>query len=115
MSAVLVLTQEVSRAPSAPVQPASGVFTAMREMEPSTAVVDPALKPNQPRKRMNTPRAASVRLWPGMGLGFPPLPNFPIRGPAQWLQRGQPILRRSEQLWSLRSLWNHGWPTMHLR
>jgi hypothetical protein len=52
---------------TAPAAAERNVFIAMRAMEPSPVVVEPGLNPNQPTKRMNTPSAASVRLWPGIG------------------------------------------------
>ena len=49
---------------------------------PSIATVEPPLKPNQQNHRINTPRAAIVRLCPGIALGLPFLSYLPIRGPS---------------------------------
>ena len=46
------------------------------------ATVLQPLKPNQQNQRMKTPRAAAVRLWPGMARALPSFPYFPIRGPS---------------------------------
>src|SRR3989339_1193591 len=61
--------------------PASVVVTAITAMPafvPET--VEPGLKPYQPNHRMNTPSAASGRLWPLMGFMLFPT-YFPILGP----------------------------------
>ena len=42
---------------------------------------EPGLNPNQPNHKINTPRQANVRLWPGIAFDFPSLPYFPKRGP----------------------------------
>ncbi len=44
-------------------------------------MVEPGLKPNQPSQSTNRPITASDMLWPGMALGLPSLPYFPMRGP----------------------------------
>ena len=59
------------------------VFTAtmaMRVFEPAS--VEPALKPNQPKARMNVPSNASGMLWPGIGCALPNLSNLPTRAPS---------------------------------
>ena len=47
----------------------------------SKLTVEPGLKPNQPSHRTNRPMTASDMLWPGIALGLPSLPYFPMRGP----------------------------------
>ena len=49
-------------APSAPAPAARNVLAAMMAIPGPPAVVEPALKPNQPNHRMNTPSAASGML-----------------------------------------------------
>ncbi len=48
---------------------------------PEAPNVLPGLKPNQPKARMNVPRMARIRLWPGIVLAEPSLLYLPIRGP----------------------------------
>ena len=43
--------------------------------------VDPGLKPNQPKARMNVPITTSTMLCPGSGRAVPSGPYFPWRGP----------------------------------
>ena len=76
-------TQEVIIAAKAPAAADRLVVTAMYvKLAPSglISVVLPALKPNQPSQRMNTPKAAIGMLCPGIGIVFP-FRYFPIRGP----------------------------------
>ena len=54
---------------------------AMRFTSPEAASCEPGLNPNHPSQRMNTPRAAMVRLCPGMARLLPSLPYLPMRGP----------------------------------
>ena len=59
-------------AANAPVAEASIVFTAMTPIRKSPpARVEPALKPNQPKARINVPITAMGILCPGIGLGLP--------------------------------------------
>ena len=44
--------------------------------------VEPGLNPNQPSQRMNTPKATSPGLCPGIKVGEPSSWNFPKRGPS---------------------------------
>ena len=60
----------------APAAAAKLVLTKIRAMDLSAVVVEPGLNPNQPSHRMNTPRAASGMLWPGIGLHFAVLAVF---------------------------------------
>ena len=48
---------------------------------PLIETVEQPLNPNHANQRMNTPRAASVRLWPGIALTEPSSPYFPMRAP----------------------------------
>ena len=47
----------------------------------SMASSEPALKPNQPNHRMNTPTTTKPMLWPGIALGEPSGAYLPMRGP----------------------------------
>ena len=49
---------------------------------PVAETVEHPLNPNQQNQRINTPKAPSVKLCPGIALGFPSLSYFPIRGPS---------------------------------
>ena len=72
-----------SEAASAPVAEASIVLTATMLIRKSPpARVEPALKPNHPKARMNVPRTAIGMLWPGMALEEPSLLYLPMRGPS---------------------------------
>ena len=74
--------QLVTMAPMAPAAAARLVTKAMRaKLPPSIEVVEPALKPNHPSQRMNTPMAASGMLWPTMALALPSALNLPLRAP----------------------------------
>ena len=69
-------------AANAPVAEASMVLVATTPMRRSVpASVEPALKPNHPKARMNVPMTAMGMLCPGIGLGLPSLLYFPVRGP----------------------------------
>ena len=60
---------------------ASIVLTTTNEMRRSVpASVEPGLKPNQPKARMNVPSTTIGMLWPGIACGFP-LTYLPMRGP----------------------------------
>ena len=66
----------------------AGATVVVRYTEPrvATSVAAAPLKPYQPSQRINTPRAAITRLWPGKALTFITLPflslsNLPILGP----------------------------------
>src|SRR5436190_1422250 len=66
-----------------PAAPASIVFVAMTPMRKSEpASVEPALKPNHPKARMNVPISAIGMLWPGIALTLPSALYFPRRGPS---------------------------------
>ena len=54
---------------------------AMRLTSPEAASCEPGLNPNHPNHRMNTPKAAAIRLWPGIAWLLPSLPYLPRRGP----------------------------------
>ena len=56
-------------------------MTAIDVTTTSAASCDPGLNPNQPTSRMNTPMMANGTEWPGIALGFPSAPYFPMRGP----------------------------------
>ena len=80
------LIQLTIKARNPPVQAARLVVRNTCEMAvwspyPAAASCEPGLKPNHPNQRMNTPRQASVRLWPGMAFDFPSFPYLPKRGP----------------------------------
>ena len=49
---------------------------------PVIDTVEQPLNPNQANQRMNTPSAASVRLWPGMAFTEPSLLYLPMRAPS---------------------------------
>src|SRR5258706_15262495 len=67
-----------------PAAPASIVFVAMTPMRRSEpANVDPALKPNQPKARMNVPTNAIGMLCPGMAFTLPSAAYLPRRGPSK--------------------------------
>src|SRR5207249_4768393 len=76
------LSHTYSIAVALPAAPASIVFVAMTPMRRSEpANVDPALKPNHPKARMNVPTNAIGMLWPGIALAAPSALYFPRRGP----------------------------------
>src|SRR5438876_10503458 len=54
-------------------------ITPMRKSDPAS--VDPGLKPNHPKHRMNVPTSAMGRLWPGIAFADPSLLYLPRRGP----------------------------------
>ena len=51
----------------------------MRRSPPAS--VEPGLKPNQPKARMNVPASAIGMSWPGIGTDSPSLVYLPMRGP----------------------------------
>src|SRR2546426_8457622 len=55
-------------------------ITPMRRSEPAS--VEPALKPNHPKARMNVPTSAIGILCPGIALAVPSAVYFPRRGPS---------------------------------
>src|SRR5262249_32631413 len=72
----------VTIADSDATQPASMVFTTMKLMRRSVpANVEPGLKPNQPKARINVPRQTRGTLCPGIACGLPCESYFPIRAP----------------------------------
>ena len=95
---------ETSMAKIEPLHAAKNVFTAMRETVPSAVVVEPALKPNQPKNRMNTPKAAIPQVVAG---------NSPwravqgilaqARADHEGAGQGRPSLQPSGPPWSRRS------------
>ncbi len=86
-SGFLMTIHDVTTAPSTPAAAARFVFNATYAKKPtppkSTLSVEPGLNPNQPNQRMITPSVVNAMLWPGIALGFPSAPNFPIRGPSR--------------------------------
>ena len=54
----------------------------MSVSSPVMETVEQPLNPNHPNHRMNTPRAASVRLCPGIAFTEPSLLYLPIRAPS---------------------------------
>ena len=80
-SATPVLSQMIAVAPTTPAAAAIKVFMARNGTNSSAASSEPALKPNQPNQRMNTPITAYPMLWPGIARGLPSSPYLPIRGP----------------------------------
>ena len=48
---------------------------------PVIEVVEHPLNPNQQNHNINTPRAPTVMLWPGIAFALPSLLYLPIRGP----------------------------------
>ena len=81
------LIQEVNMVPRPPHTAARLVvrntwLMATRFTSPEAASWEPGLNPNHPNQRMNTPRAAAMRLWPGMAVLLP-LRYLPRRGPRQ--------------------------------
>ena len=48
---------------------------------PVIETVEQPLKPNHANQRMNTPSAASVRLWPGIAFTVPSSSYLPMRAP----------------------------------
>ena len=77
-----VRSQFSAVAPMVPAHAASTVLSATNITISSAASSEPALKPNQPNHRMNTPRMASVTLWPGMVRDVPSAAYLPMRGPS---------------------------------
>ena len=66
--------------PAAPASMVLVAITPMRRSDP--AKVEPALKPNHPKARMNVPINAIGMLWPGIALTVPSALYFPRRGPS---------------------------------
>ena len=62
---------------------ATAAKVVVEKIAATSATVPPAapLKPYQPNQRMNTPRAPSVMLWPGMALDLPLASYLPMRAP----------------------------------
>ena len=76
------LAYRVSIEAIAPAMPANIVLTTTMLIRRSVpAKVEPGLKPNQPKARMNVPATTIGTWWPGIGSGLPSLANFPSRGP----------------------------------
>ena len=62
--------------------PAIMVLTATMPMRPSPPASElPALKPNQPKARMNVPSCTIGMSCGRMALTLPSAPYFPMRGP----------------------------------
>ena len=62
--------------------PASIVFTTTKLMRKSVpASVEPGLKPNQPKAKMNVPSHDHRHVVPRHGFGLPCASNLPMRGP----------------------------------
>ena len=57
------------------------ILPAVTMASPSMLTVEAPLNPNQQNQRINTPKAPTVRLCPGMALDLPLFEYFPIRGP----------------------------------
>ena len=49
---------------------------------PVIETVEQPLNPNHANQSMNTPKAPTVKLWPGIAWAFPSLEYLPIRGPS---------------------------------
>src|SRR5262245_59678903 len=82
VSGLRPLSMSVSMAASDPTQPASMVFTTTKLMRRSVpANVEPGLKPNQPKARVNVPSTTMGTLCPGMASGLPCESYFPMRAP----------------------------------
>ena len=65
-----------------PAAAAKQVVTRVKEVNSGSAErTEPPLNPNHPNQRIKTPAAAKGMLWRGIALGFPSLPNLPIRAP----------------------------------
>ena len=75
------LNQETSIAAMVPVTAEILVIKAIRPIDPSPTVVEPALKPNQANQRMKTPKDAIGILCPGIALTIPPGPYLPFLAP----------------------------------
>lgn len=80
-SGLPVLSQTTAPAVSVLAAAATIVLRATTITTPSAASSEPALNPNHPNQRMNTPRTAIGMEWPGIGRGAPSGPYFPSRGP----------------------------------
>ena len=57
------------------------ILPALTIASPSILTVEAPLNPNQQNQRINTPKAPTVRLCPGIAFDLPSLPYLPIRGP----------------------------------
>src|SRR5882672_6783416 len=67
----------------APVADASIVLTTLMALRRSVpARLEPGLKPNQPKARMNVPMTHIAMLCAGMTFGLPSLLYLPMRGPS---------------------------------
>src|SRR5881296_773584 len=66
--------------PAAPASMVLVAITPMRRSEPAS--VEPALKPNHPKARMNVPTSAIGMLCPGIALAVPSALYLPRRGPS---------------------------------
>ena len=83
MSIVFSLICEATNAPITPPAAPSIVTTATSARRPSVIPsVEPALKPNQPKNRMSTPRPTSGIECPGITRGLPSGPYLSLRGPS---------------------------------
>ena len=58
------------------------LLAANIDSSPVIETVEQPLNPNQANQRINTPKAPSVRLCPGIACALPSLEYFPIRGPS---------------------------------
>ena len=57
------------------------ILPALTIASPSILTVEAPLNPNQQNQRINTPKAPTVRLCPGIAFDLPPFVYLPIRGP----------------------------------
>ena len=80
-SGFLNIIHAVNMAAIEPAAAAKLVLTAIEAVSAFAAVVLPGLNPNQPNHNINVPNAASVKLCPGIALGFPSAVYLPILGP----------------------------------
>ena len=59
----------------------TNIFPAETMASPSIDTVEAPLNPNQQNQRIKTPKAPTVRLWPGIAFDLPLFEYLPIRGP----------------------------------